>query len=237
MYLIKVLGVDLGATHSGVTYVTLREGSWETSIVWSKVFNAFNATNLVQSRFEQQLAVGHNMMHLVEEIKPDIVAVEDCVDLPVFGKKKGRGSSAMPMGQMAGVLRTLLWSRGVRILNILPQQLQAFIEIPWRHGKKPKSSIIKEFTIAWIKKTLNQEFQGNQKEITDMADSAVYGLIGAVFFSSYWLKSAPKLGERQTRVFYSLTHSHKGYKTGLLDTPQHYLIRNKLLEGAFHGVC
>ena len=186
MYLIKALGIDLGATHSGVTYVTLREDSWETSIVWSKVFNAHNATNLVQSRFEQQLAVGRNMMKLVEEVKPDIVAVEDCVDLPVFGKKKGRGSSAMPMGQMAGVLRTLLWSRGVRVLNILPQQLLAFIEIPWQRGKKPKTPIIKEYTINWVKKHLKQEFQGTQKEITDMADSTVYGIIGAVFFASYW---------------------------------------------------
>jgi Holliday junction resolvasome RuvABC endonuclease subunit len=236
-YFIKTVGIDLAPVSIGLATLGYRSGSWEATVLDAGVIhlNRNRSASWNQTEFNAHLSAGHKILEYVKKQKPDLVGVEDYTN-------QNTSYIGFSMGQMGGIVRTLLWQHGFRQLLIVPARTVKIV-LP-QYGKNDPRKISqksgdrwKRHCIEWVEKGLNCQFAGTPKQRSDMADATIYALIASCFFCYYWLGLEPPLSARQREVFYNHPPNprsklaKKGWKpTGLMDLPYSYLIRNPAKE-------
>ena len=230
-YLIKTCGIDLAPVSSGVTTLNYKVGTWEATLLDAGVVHLNRTHSTRQHKFGQHLSAAFKILEYVKKQKPDLVGLEDYTN-------QHTTYVGFSMGELGGLIRLLLWQEGYRQLLITPNRVTKLILPPSsRKTKKLSSTQWKNYCVDWVEKAMKAEFAGKPKERSDMADSAIYGLIAACFFAYYWLQEEPPLTPRQREIFFNKVPSDRSkamkegwFASGLMDTPYQYLVRNPAKE-------
>jgi len=103
---------------------------------------------------------------------------------------------AFSMGNIGGMLRMRLWQMGVPVVLLSPGMIPSWVGVP----PPLNTAKIKAHTRNWVVAnllTVNQEVNGNNKQLEDMCDAAMYAMFASLIFCSYHFKVLPSLSAKQ----------------------------------------
>lgn len=234
-YLIKTVGIDLASVSSGVSALEMRADTWETRVIDAGALHLVNSHAPTHSAFSQHILAAQTIVSFVKRHKPDLVGIEDFTN-------QEASHTAFSIAHMGGVLRTLLWQEGYRMLLLHPSRVSRLVvpqtahRMPGSKTGRITSAKLKKAAKDWVTTKLQAEFTGTgktaAKQVEDMVEATCYATIAALFFAQYWLHSVPPLTYRQKQMFYVarpdlITKKALDFvATGLMDLPHRYLIRN-----------
>ncbi|HEC65238.1 MAG TPA: hypothetical protein ENI23_08090 [bacterium] len=227
MYLINAVGIDLATVNSGISHIQMRVGEWKPRIIQAE---AFCTPVAMIPKFKGHLFIAKGILKFISDIsknghRPDIIGIEDYTNQKF-------SHVAFSMGEMGGSVRTLLHQTGVRMINIATSKAKSLVQATMKFDGDEVVADYKynkKVIVEWVKKRYKQEFEGAQKEISDMSDASVYSYIAACFFSEHFLQEHVPLLDREKTMFANQN------RRGLLDKPEAFLIRNVEKEAEFYG--
>jgi Holliday junction resolvasome RuvABC endonuclease subunit len=144
-----ILGIDPSLGSTG--YAWIDAGELRTGLITTDKLRGPHRLFYVRMQVEK----------LIEKVQPTFVVFEDYA----YGKGGPRNNNVFNIGELGGVVKTLLWERGVDILTISPTSLKSVIALNGS-AKKPE-----------ISKALRERFDIDVKQ-NDMADAVGLLLIG-----------------------------------------------------------
>jgi Holliday junction resolvasome RuvABC endonuclease subunit len=122
-----VLGIDPSLTSTGYAY-------WKDGVLVSGCIDPGDLKG------EYRLFYVKNMLAVIlEEVNPTLVSYEDYAMGFGGGKKGGSFGRVFHIGELGGVLKTLIWERGFNLMLVSPSVVKSAIS---SHGQADKAAIM-----------------------------------------------------------------------------------------------
>jgi Holliday junction resolvasome RuvABC endonuclease subunit len=139
-----VTGIDLASVHSGICSIEVQSPKswlgdpWEPKS-WRVV--ELDWIDVKEDTTAARIQAAYAFLHVVEEYKPELVALEDYTH-------QSKSFDSYNAGELGGMVRLLLWQVHRPVLLVSPMRLKQFLHI---HNKTPihkdavKDAVIEHF--------------------------------------------------------------------------------------------